>query len=140
MKKITLIIFSFLIFSCGKTTTSKTENNDYTPLSTIDEWINNHESNQQIYQQGEVVKVLKDDNQGSPHQKFLAKLDNGKTLLISHNTELAERIPNLKKGDRVSFYGEYEWNSKGGVVHWTHHDPKGRHLDGYLLHNGTKYN
>jgi hypothetical protein len=39
----------------------------------------------------------------------------------------------------ISFYGEYEWNNKGGVIHWTHHDPRGSHPDGWLLYDNRKY-
>lgn len=89
--------------------------------------------------QGVVIKVLSDDNEGSRHQRFLLKLDNRLTLLVAHNIDLAPRIDGLRKGDTVAFYGEYEWNNKGGVMHWTHHDPGGRHTDGWLKHQGRTY-
>ncbi|WP_300491896.1 DUF3465 domain-containing protein [uncultured Alcanivorax sp.] len=99
----------------------------------------NRQSDVQVEGAGRVVKVLPDDNKGSRHQKFILELASGQTLLIAHNIDLAPRIPDLHEGDRVSFYGEYEWNERGGVVHWTHHDPQGRHVDGWLKHQGKRY-
>ncbi|PAS32889.1 hypothetical protein CGT70_19245 [Vibrio cholerae] len=97
------------------------------------------QSDLQVQGFGQVAKVLPDDNDGSRHQKFILKLNSGQTLLVAHNIDLTPRIPNLKVGDSVEFYGEYEWNKKGGVLHWTHKDPQNRHAHGWLKHNGQVY-
>ncbi|MES2578918.1 MAG: DUF3465 domain-containing protein [Pseudomonadota bacterium] len=96
-------------------------------------------SNLQVEASGKVIKVLEDDINPPRHQRFILKLDNGISLLVAHNIDLAKRVENLKTGDTVSFYGEYEWNKKGGVLHWTHHDPQGSHAAGWLQHNGQTY-
>lgn len=99
----------------------------------------NRKSDIQVSGSGIVIRNLADDTTGSRHQKFILKLSSGHTLLISHNIDLAPRINSLRKGDTVEFYGEYEWDYKGGVVHWTHHDPRGNHIGGWLKHNGATY-
>lgn len=99
---------------------------------------NNRQSNVQVKEKGIVIKVLADDNEGSRHQKFILRVNN-LSILLAHNIDLAPKIMGLKKGDSVEFYGEYEWNIKGGIVHWTHHDPAGRHLGGWLKYRGKKY-
>ncbi len=99
----------------------------------------NRTSDLQLTGSGTVVKLLPDDTKGSRHQRFIVRLDSGQSLLIAHNIELAPRIPSLKKGDRVRFNGEYEWNKKGGTMHWTHHDPRGVHETGWIEHNGRRY-
>jgi hypothetical protein len=89
--------------------------------------------------QGTVVKLLPDDADGSRHQRFILRLDSGQTLLVAHNIDLAPRIDDLRPGDRISFHGEYEWNAKGGVIHWTHRDPGGGHEAGWIRHDGRIY-
>ena len=86
-----------------------------------------------------MTRLLADDNDGSRHQRFILEVGAGRTLLIAHNIDLAPRIPDLKVGDTVEFYGEYEPNDRGGVIHWTHHDPQGDHVDGWLKHAGRTY-
>jgi Protein of unknown function (DUF3465) len=99
----------------------------------------NHQSNVQVRAAGVVSRVLADDRDGSAHQRFIVRLSSGQTLLIAHNIDLAPRVAGLREGDTIEFHGEYEWNSQGGVVHWTHHDPDGRHVGGWLRHAGRSY-
>lgn len=99
----------------------------------------NQQSDVQVAGTGEVTRMLSDDNEGSRHQRFIVTLPTGQTVLVSHNIDLAPRIDALQQGDQVSFYGEYEWNPQGGVVHWTHHDPAGRHPGGWIEHEGRRY-
>jgi hypothetical protein len=100
---------------------------------------NARRSGVQVQGEGVVSKVLADDNDGSRHQRFILELPSGQTLLVAHNIDLAPRIPDLISGDIVIFNGVYEWNAKGGVVHWTHHDPAGRHQAGWLRHACQTY-
>lgn len=96
-------------------------------------------SNIQVTGNGTVSRLLEDDNNGSRHQRFILELPSGQTLLVAHNIDLADRVDTLEVGDTVEFFGEYEWNDRGGVIHWTHHDPAGRHVAGWLEHDGRTY-
>lgn len=98
-----------------------------------------HLSGLQVTGDGVVSKLLPDDTQGNRHQRFILTLPSGQTLLVAHNIDIASRIDSLRTGDSVAFNGVYEWNDKGGVVHWTHHDPGGRHQAGWLRHAGRTY-
>jgi hypothetical protein len=92
-----------------------------------------------VWGEGEVIKLLTDDLDGSRHQRFIVRLDSGQTLLIAHNIDLAPRVDSLDRGDKIGFSGIYEWNERGGVVHWTHHDPKGQTLGGWIEYQGKRY-
>ena len=96
-------------------------------------------SNLQVRVSGSVSRLLPDDRDGSRHQRFIIALDSGQTLLVAHNIDLAPRVAGLAVNDTVEIYGEYEWSAKGGVIHWTHHDPRGSHADGWIRHQGRLY-
>lgn len=95
-------------------------------------------SGQWVTISGTVKRTLADDNEGSRHQRFILTLPGGKTLLVAHNIDLADRVP-LNNGDQLSLHGRYETNDRGGVIHWTHHDPDGRTSGGWIDFRGTRY-
>lgn len=90
----------------------------------------NAQSNVQVYGTGTVISILSDDLNGSRHQRFIIELKSKQTLLVAHNIDLAPRIDTLAINDQIEFFGEYEWNDKGGVIHWTHRDPVEIHVNG----------
>lgn len=87
---------------------------------------------------GRVDRLLADDREGSRHQRFILELPSGHTVLVAHNIDLAKRVP-LSRGDPVEVRGQYEWNERGGVLHWTHHDPQGDRTGGWIRHEGETY-
>jgi len=76
----------------------------------------------------------------SPHEGFLLRLASGCSLVVrvEVNTDFTGTIP-IAQGQRVSVKGEYEFYPRGGVVHWTHRDPRGRHEGGYIEAGGQLY-
>ena len=95
-------------------------------------------SGQWLETSGHVGRVLRDDNEGARHQKFILELNDGHTVMVAHNIDLAERIP-VGKWMALAVRGRYEWNERGGVIHWTHHDPDGRLQGGWILLNDVRY-
>jgi hypothetical protein len=98
----------------------------------------NHLQKVEVTVTAPIKKVLPDDTKGLPHERFLLLLANGSTVLIAHDTAMAPRVP-LNAGDNVTIHGEYIWNERGGVIHWTHHSDNGRHEGGYIDYQGQRY-
>jgi hypothetical protein len=98
-----------------------------------------HASGVQVTGGGTVTRVLSDDVYKPRHQRFIVRLASGRTVLVAHNIDIAPRVEGLGEGDVVRFNGEYEWNEEGGVIHWTHRDPQGRHDAGWVEHNGKMF-
>lgn len=99
----------------------------------------NHRSNVLVTGVGTVMKLLAQDNIDIKHQRFILKMNSGQTVLVAHNIDIAPTIDNLSIDDQVAFLGEYVWGEKGGTVHWTHRDLKGKHVAGWLKHRGSVY-
>ena len=88
--------------------------------------------------EGRVKLVMGDDTRGSRHQHLLIEVPQGFTVKLAHNIDLAPRVPAVV-GESLEFRGVYEFNEKGGVVHWTHKDPDGKHPGGWIRHRGRVY-
>ena len=136
---VVFIVWGWLISGCGGDADHNTTRADFTNLSVFEQAFKNRQSNLQVTQQGEIIRILSDDTEGSQHQRCIVKLPSGQTLLIVHNIDIAPRVPDLRTGEQLVFHGEYEWNDQGGVIHWTHHDPNGKHEDGWLKYQGKIY-
>jgi len=123
-----LIAFLSLFFGAKyfKPNQASTQNSSF---NSVEDLYENRISGVMVQFNGEVVKILSDDNEGSRHQRFIVKVNRHHTVLIAHNIDLAPRVP-IDQNKMVSVYGQYEWNDKGGVVHWTHKDPNGTHEEG----------
>ncbi|MEM7415302.1 MAG: DUF3465 domain-containing protein [Gemmatimonadota bacterium] len=106
--------------------------------SRVAELFESRSSGEMVVVSGVVDAVLADDNEGSRHQRFIVRLESDQTLLVAHNIDLAERVP-LAVDDPVTVHGQYEWNDRGGVLHWTHHDPDGRREGGWIDWEGRRY-
>jgi len=135
------LIIGFIVigYAASKYSPEQAYNQPTASQNNIVQIIAQQQSDIQVEVSGTVIKLLRDDLEGSRHQKFIIKLTSGHTILVSHNIDLAPRIEALQQGDDVSVYGEYEWNNKGGVIHWTHHDPDKKHIDGWIRHQGSQY-
>jgi hypothetical protein len=164
MQRLWLIMLSLLLVSCFQAdpeqvdspqpqsaieVKSHTKTLDLKPLSGVSRSLiidnvsvvqafERKQSNVWVEGSGSVKKLLADDTNGSRHQKFLVSISDRQTLLFAHNIDLAPRLDELKVGDTVAFKGEYIYNPKGGVLHWTHHDPDG-HNSGWIKYNGKTY-
>lgn len=85
-----------------------------------------------------VTQLLPDDTQGLPHQKWVATLSNGLKIQIVYNLNMGLKVP-IKVGDKFAVGGQFIWTDQGGLVHWTHEDPKQVRPDGYVMYNNVIY-
>jgi hypothetical protein len=135
-----LVVIAVLCVACGpRTVSSPPSGSSASGDQAIASAFASQQSGVQLTGEGVVTRVLPDDNEGGRHQRFILRLASGQTLLVAHNIDVAPRLPRLGPGDSVAFCGEYVWNAQGGLIHWTHHDPSGQHVGGWLKFGGVIY-
>ena len=95
-------------------------------------------SHVEIHVVGTIARYLGTRNSESgEHEGFVVTPSGSNAqLVIEDNVNITGFIP-LRRGDSVELQGQYECND--GVIHWTHHDPSGRHVMGYVNVNGRRF-
>jgi hypothetical protein len=100
-------------------------------------------SHVEVTASGSVARVLGTSSGPSGvHESFLVHLrgagGHGLTVRVEDNVDLTGPIP-LAAGDDVEVRGEYIYDSSGGLIHYTHNDPRGRHPGGYVRAEGRTF-
>ena len=98
-------------------------------------------SHVEVQTRGTVVRVLGDRvGPSGEHVGFLIRADDlpRRLVRVEVNEDLTGPVA-VRAGEPVTLRGEYAYDSRGGVIHWTHHDPRHRHPDGFVLIGGHRY-
>ncbi|MGB6984937.1 MAG: DUF3465 domain-containing protein [Candidatus Aquilonibacter sp.] len=131
------LAFALALFcaSCGGGTTEQANNGQICSLYA------SGSSDVEVIGQGTVLAVLGTRNGPSgEHEGFLLKLNEQCDLLlrVETNVDITGPVP-VQAGEIVTVKGQFEDDPSGGVIHWTHHDPRGRHVAGYVDVGGKLY-
>jgi hypothetical protein len=132
MKRPAAVILASLLVACGGSAVPDD--------AAIVADFQSHRSNVEVTADGTVVRLLADRSSATGiHEQFIVKLTSGDiTIEVEHNISIAPRVP-VAVGDHVIVHGEYVWNAQGGLIHFTHHDPRGTHEGGYIQDKGKTY-
>ncbi len=91
--------------------------------------------------QGTVLGILgTHEGVSGNHEGFFLKLSQECDLMVrvETNVDITGPVP-IRNGENVTVKGQFEDDAEGGVIHWTHHDPRGRHISGYVEADGKLY-
>lgn len=136
-KALALACIAVALSACSQQSGSQTAAGD----SAVCAAYQSQRSRVEVVAQGKITRLLgtRDGRSGS-HEGFLVRLDSGCNLVVKveTNVTLTGPVP-LTLGEPVVVKGEYEYYSLGGVIHWTHRDPRGYHEGGYVQADGATY-
>lgn len=130
--------FAFALAACGAAQPAAPDN-----LAAIED-IQEHRSGQEVTVEGTVAQTPRVvHGPTGRHQDFVVEVSSGRgeqqLILIAHNIDISTEVP-LQEGDDVIVHGELDLDRTGPVIHWTHHDPRGRHAPGFIqIKNGPTY-
>lgn len=89
--------------------------------------------------QGHLIRRLPEQLSPYRAQLFLVRLTSGQKLIIKHDIEMGEALPDIKKGALLFFKGLYKWNRKGGFIIFTTQKNRENNLSGWLKYKEITY-
>lgn len=98
----------------------------------------NKESGMMAEVQGQVTRLIMDEEESAREQKFVIYAISGQSLLVTHDLSRSDRIP-VAIGDKVMVRGEYVWSEPGGTLVWTTRDNGSGGRNGWIEHKGERY-
>jgi hypothetical protein len=132
-----LLTFALSLLGCATSSNSDDDNG-----AVYDAWANGR-SHIEVTASGSVARIFGTRRGPSgAHEGFLLHLrgsaGRGLTVRIEDTVDLVGPLP-LAEGDDVEVRGEYVYDPRGGLIHDTHLDPRGRHDGGYVKVGGKVY-
>jgi hypothetical protein len=100
-------------------------------------------SNVEVTAEGSIASMLGTvTGPSGAHEGFSLHLrgasGHGLTVRVEDNVDLTGRVP-LSAGEDVEVRGEYVYDANGGIIHYTHRDPSGRHAAGFVRAGDALY-
>jgi|SRR5215472_7318549 len=99
-------------------------------------------SGDEVVVEGTVTHVGRSTRgESGTHEHFditIASSGTDASIFVADNTTVGTRAP-VRRGDDVIVKGVLEIDPQGPMIHWTHHDPEGRHEAGYVIVGGHMY-
>jgi uncharacterized protein DUF3465 len=137
MRRLQVVLAAFALAACSSAGSDQPDN-----LAAIDD-IHSHRSHQEVTVEGTVAQVMPNGRSDTGmHERFILDVHTGsgdeQLILVAHNIDIAPQVP-LQAGDDVIVHGDLELDPTGPVIHWTHHDPSGRHPAGFIKVHGQTY-
>lgn len=88
--------------------------------------------------QGQVTRLIMDEDESAREQKFVIHAISGQSLMVTHDLSRSDRVP-VATGDEVIVRGEYVWTEPGGMLIWTTRDSGSGDRHGWIDHKGERY-
>lgn len=143
--RVAIVTVAFILTACSSTPSDQPDN-----VAAIED-IQAHRSGVEVTIEGTVAQAPhKSQGPTGHHEDFIIEVSSGtgeqQLIHVAHNIDIAPEVPldgpgeNGQPGTDIIVRGELDMDRSGPVIHWTHHDPRGRHQPGFIkIRDGPTY-